>query len=69
MTQIEKKKKTQSDLASHNNRDISHKYTIDVRDKFDHLPEIHAPEAWRPIDESENFVNTQMEAATVWEPT
>ena len=42
------------------NRDISDKYTITLRNKFDALQEI--PETITPNDEYDNFVNAHMEA-------
>ena len=44
-----------------NNRDISNKYTIALRNKFDALQEIN--ETLTPNDEYENFVNAHMDAA------
>ena len=50
-----------------NNRDISDKYTITLRNKFDGLQEIS--ETVTPNDEYENFVNAHMEAAAECIPT
>ena len=44
-----------------NNRDISDKYRIIFKNKFDALQEIS--ETQTPNDEYENFVNAHMEAA------
>ena len=44
-----------------NNRDISNKYMITLRNKFDALQEIS--ETLTPNDEYENFINAHMEAA------
>ena len=50
-----------------NNRDISYKYSITLRNKFDVLQELS--ETHTPNDEYENFVNAQIEAATECIPT
>ena len=53
-------KTTQYDWALLNNRDISDKYTITLRNKSDALQEIS--ETLTPNDEYENFVNAHVEA-------
>ena len=50
-----------------NNRDISDKYTLTLRNKFDALQEIS--ETLTPNVEYENFVNAHIEAATECIPT
>ena len=50
-----------------NTRDISNKYTITLRIKFDELQEIS--EKLTPKDEYKNFVNAHMEAAAECIPT
>ena len=50
-----------------NNKDISDKYTITLRNKFDALQEIS--ETLTPNDEYETFVNACMEAAAECIPT
>ena len=54
-------KTTHYDWPLLNNRDISNKYTVTLRNKFDALQEIS--ETLIPNDEYENFVNAHMEAA------
>ena len=49
-----------------NNRDISDKYTLTQRNKFDALQEIS--EILTPNDEYENFVNAHTEAAAEFIP-
>ena len=58
---------THYDWSSLNNRDISNKYTITQRNKFDTSQEIS--ETLTLNDEYENFVNAQMEAAAKCIPT
>ena len=50
-----------------NNRDISDKYKITLRNKFDALQKIS--ETLAPNDEYENFVNSHMEVAVEYIPT
>ena len=50
-----------------NNRDISDKYTLTLRNKFDALQEII--ETLTPIDEYENFLNAHREVAVECIPT
>ena len=50
-----------------NNKDISNKYTITQRNKFDTLLEIS--ETHTPNDEYENFINAHIEAAAECIPT
>ena len=52
---------THYDWSLLNNKDISNKYTITLRNKFDALLEIS--KTLTPNDEYENFVNANMEAA------
>ena len=49
------------DLSLLNIRDISDKYTLTLRNKFDALQEIS--EALTPNDEYENFIHARLEAA------
>ena len=53
-------KTTHYDLSLFNNRDISYKYTITLKNKFDALKQIS--ETLTPNDKYENFVITLMEA-------
>ena len=50
-----------------NNKVISHKYTLTLRNKFDALQEIS--ESPTANDEYENFVNAHLEAAAECMPT
>ena len=50
-----------------NNRDVSNKHTIALRNNFDALQEIS--ETLTPYDEYENFVNAHEETAAKWIPT
>ena len=50
-----------------NNRDISNKYTIALRNKFDALQEIS--KTLSPYDEYDNFINAHVEAAIECIPT
>ena len=54
-------KTTHCDWSLHNNKDISDKYTIMLRNKFDALLEIS--KTLTPNDEYENFANAYIEAA------
>ena len=49
------------DMFLFNNRDVSDRYTLKLRNKFDELQEIS--ETLTPNDEYENFVNAHIEAA------
>ena len=51
----------------HNNRDISDKYTLTLRNKFDALEE--KTETHTPNDEYKNFVNAHLEAVAECIPT
>ena len=57
---------TRHECSLLNNRDISDKYTITLRNKFDALQEIS--ERLTPIDEYENFVNAHVETAVEFIP-
>ena len=50
-----------------NNRDISDKYALKLRNKFDALQE--KTETHTPNDEYKNFVNAHLEAAAEYIPT
>ena len=60
-------KTTHYDWSLLNNKDISDKYTITLRNKFNALLEFS--EFLTPNDEYENFVNARMEAAAECIPT
>ena len=59
-------KTTHYDWSLVNNRDISNKYTITQRNKFDAL---QMSETLTPNDEYENFIYSHMEAAAECLPT
>ena len=56
-----------SNISVVNNRDISDKYVLELRDRFEALQE--RIEKGTPNDEYENFVNTHLEAAAKFIPT
>ena len=60
-------KTTNYDWYSLNNWDISNKYTMTLRNKFNALQEI--PKTLTPYEENEKFVHVHMEAAAECIPT